>query len=174
MIRPPPGSTALHSVRASAPQAKRSTCTSSSGRIGRRTRGGVGAAAAVGGADDVAGFAEDAAGFAAFGGGVVAAFGEVDDFSLDGLAAAGLDSFAGVPSVFAGAGSALEGSGLSGAACAFGGSAFGGSAFAGAGSAFGVIAFTALLQAAERLAMFCCRHCRDARPPGGTLVQCAM
>ena len=40
-------------------------------------------------------------------------------------------------------------------------------------SAAGSKARTAAWQPGERLDMFCCRHCSDAAPPGGTLAQWA-
>ena len=48
-MRPPPGDTPPHNARTSAPQADRSTNSTSRGRIGRKTRGAGAAAGAAAG-----------------------------------------------------------------------------------------------------------------------------
>jgi hypothetical protein len=79
-----------------------------------------------------------------------------------GEAAAGFDAAAG------GAGSAAAG------VSALGVAAGAGASVDAAGSDGFATAFTALWQDGARLDMFFCRHCNDARPPGGTLEQCAI
>jgi hypothetical protein len=164
-MRPPPGAIPPHSVRASAAQAERSTKICSRGRIGRSVIGG--AAAAAGGA----------AGAAV----VATAAGAGADF----LAAAGAFGAAGAAAAGAGEvdGAAAAAAGVAGVAGGFAGSAAGGCSDFGAGAGVSVfaaaaggacMALTAVLQDADRLAMFLCRHCSDSAPPGGTLEQCAM
>jgi hypothetical protein len=150
-------------VRASFPQARRSTLASSRGRIGLNTSGGTGGAAAGCGADEMAGFAAAAAGFggvAGFGGGLTAVFDVAE----------GVGTFGGAASVFTGDDPAFGAS--AGVGAGFGASDF--VAGTGFGASCAVTALTALLQEADSFAVFCCRHWKAAIPPGCTPEQCDM
>jgi hypothetical protein len=151
-------------MRASAPHADLMTINSSTGRIGRSMSAGA-ATGAVPGPAVIAGAGAlfESPGFLIAG--FVAVRGEAGAL---GEAGAMVFSGAGDEGAAGGEEDVARGAKVEGAGA-------GARADLDLGAAAGVsMAFTAFWHEAERLDMFFCKHCSAGRPPGGTLVQCAI